>query len=280
MYAKLGKSCTIQQNVILGLRYVKGCKQAIIGDHAVIRWGTIIYADVEIGDDFKTGHSVVIREKTKIGNRVVVGSNTVIDGNVEIGDFVKIETNVYIPTHVKIGSHVFIGPAAVLTNDKYPQRLRDEYEPNGPVLEEKFIRVPGISIEYMRSPKFLDVDGGWNRVVWMPQAVKDRVKEFIPPDMVDKIPTENDAKSIEELKAFLESKSHPVVERWAALAPAEEVAEAPETAETATDPFAAELSTVSGTPVISAGMPTAGGFKITLKNVKIRAEKIIIKRKE
>jgi len=136
MYAKLGKSCTIQQNVILGLRYVKGCKQAIIGDHAVIRSGTIIYADVEIGDDFKTGHSVVIREKTKIGNRVVVGSNTVIDGNVEIGDFVKIETNVYIPTHVKIGSHVFIGPSAVLTNDKYPQRIRDDYEPIGPTLED------------------------------------------------------------------------------------------------------------------------------------------------
>ncbi|MFX0096337.1 MAG: CO dehydrogenase/CO-methylating acetyl-CoA synthase complex subunit beta [Candidatus Hodarchaeota archaeon] len=138
----------------------------------------------------------------------------------------------------------------------------------------------GLSIEYMRSPKFLQVDDGWNRVVWMPQAVKDRVKEFIPTDIVDKIPTENDAKSIEELKAFLESKNHPVVERWAALAPAEEVAEAIEKAETTSDPFAAELSTASGTPVISAGVPTSGGFRITLKNVKIKAEKVIIKRKE
>ncbi|MFX1597982.1 MAG: acetyl-CoA decarbonylase/synthase complex subunit beta, partial [Promethearchaeota archaeon] len=138
----------------------------------------------------------------------------------------------------------------------------------------------GLSIEYMRSPKFLQVDDGWNRVVWMPQAVKDRVEEFIPPDIADKIPTENDARSIEELKSFLESNSHPVVERWAALAPAEEVVEAPETGETVADPLTAELSTVSGMPVISAGVPTAGGFKITLKNVKIKAERIIIKRKE
>jgi acetyltransferase-like isoleucine patch superfamily enzyme len=136
MYVKMGSGCVIQDNLILGLKYAEGCKEAVIGERAVIRWGTVIYADVEIGDDFKTGHSVVIREKTKIGNRVLIGTNTVIDGNVEIGSFVKLESNVYIPAHTKIGSYVFIGPGAVLTNDKYPQRLRDEYDPIGPILED------------------------------------------------------------------------------------------------------------------------------------------------
>lgn len=135
-YAKLGKDCIIHENVILGLKYAEGCNKAIIGDRAVIRWGSIIYADVEIGNDFKTGHSVLIREKTKIGDRIVIGTNTVIDGNVEIGNFVKLESNVYIPTHTKIGNYVFIGPGAVLTNDKFPQRIRDEYEPIGPILED------------------------------------------------------------------------------------------------------------------------------------------------
>jgi len=135
-YVKLGRDCVVQEGVILGLNYKEGCREAVIGDRAVIRAGTIIYADVVIGDDFKTGHHVLIREHTRIGDRVVVGTGTVIDGHVEIGSFVKIESRVYIPTHTRIGSYCFLGPGAVLTNDKYPQRLRDEYEPRGPVLEE------------------------------------------------------------------------------------------------------------------------------------------------
>lgn len=136
MYAKVGENCKIQDDVILGLRYKEKCEKAIIGNNATIRKGSIIYADTVIGDSFITGHNILIREKTKIGNQVVVGTNTVIDGNVEIGSFVKLETNVYVPTHTKIGNHVFIGPGAVLTNDKYPQRMRDQYEPKGPVLED------------------------------------------------------------------------------------------------------------------------------------------------
>ncbi len=135
-YAKLGQGCVVQEGVILGLKYKDGCQEAVVGDRAVIRAGTIIYADVVIGHDFKTGHHVLIREHTRIGDRVVVGTGTVIDGHVEIGSFVKIESRVYIPTHTRIGSYCFLGPGAVLTNDKYPQRLRDEYEPQGPILEE------------------------------------------------------------------------------------------------------------------------------------------------
>lgn len=153
MYAKYGKNCKLYENVILGLKYKEVCKEVVIGDRAVIRSGTIIYADVEIGDDLKTGHAVLIREKTKIGNRVVIGTNTVIDGNVEIGNYVKLESNVYIPTHTKIGSNVFVGPGAVLTNDKYPQRLRNQYKPVGPIIEDSVtvganaVILPGIRIQ-------------------------------------------------------------------------------------------------------------------------------------
>jgi acetyltransferase-like isoleucine patch superfamily enzyme len=136
MYAILGENCIIKDNVIIGLKYSEDCSKTVIGNNAIVREGSWIYADVEIGDDFITGHSILIREKTKIGNRVIVGTNTVIDGNVEMGSYIKLETNVYIPTHARIGSYVFIGPGAVLTNDKYPQRLRDEYKPIGPVLED------------------------------------------------------------------------------------------------------------------------------------------------
>lgn len=127
----------------------------------------------------------------------------------------------------------------------------------------------GLSIEYMRSPKFLQVDGGWNRIVWMPSSVKERVKDFIPKDMVDKVATEKDVNTIDELKVFLEKGAHPVVERWKAI-PAEAAPEAEEV-EVAGAPL--EIP-VSGLPI------TAGGFKIILKDAKIHAKKIIIRRVE
>jgi len=67
----------------------------------------------------------------------------------------------------------------------------------------------GLSIEYMRSPKFLQADGGWSRVVWMPQEIKERVKDFIPPEIADKIATESDVSSLDELRAFLQERAHP-----------------------------------------------------------------------
>jgi len=122
----------------------------------------------------------------------------------------------------------------------------------------------GISIEYMRSPKFLQADGGWNRIVWMPATVKERVKAFIPQELAEKIPTENDVKTIDELKEFLKARGHPVVERWKAI-PAEAV---PEVKEEVPAVPVAELPTM---PI------AAGGFKIILKNAKIHAKKAIIK---
>jgi acetyl-CoA decarbonylase/synthase complex subunit beta len=124
----------------------------------------------------------------------------------------------------------------------------------------------GLSIEYMRSQKFLLADGGWNRVVWMPQAVKERVKDFIPKEIVDKIATENDAKTIDELKTFLKTKAHPVVEKWKEV-PAEAVIEAVPSEEAPAMPVA----TVPTLPI------AAGGYKIILKDAKIYAKKLIIR---
>ena len=151
-YAVIGESCTIDENVVLGVRYTPDCHPAQIGDHCVIRAMTIIYADAILGASVKTGHHVTIREHTRTGSNVVIGTGTVIDGQVEIGSFVKIESLVYIPTHTRIGNHVFIGPGAVLTNDRYPQRLRDEYAPCGPIIEHsvsiggRAVILPGVRV--------------------------------------------------------------------------------------------------------------------------------------
>ncbi len=124
----------------------------------------------------------------------------------------------------------------------------------------------GLSIEYMRSPRFMVADGGWDRVVWLPQEVKERIKEYMPPEIIPKIATEDDVSSLDELKTFLREQGHPIVERWTE-APAEE------------EPGEITVPTLempAGAIPIQ-GMPAGMGFTIILKNAKIKAEKMIIK---
>ena len=129
---ELGENARIDEGATVGHVYKKSPKPARIGPNSIIRRGAIIYTDVTTGENFQTGHNVLVRGDTTIGDHVVIGTNSVIDGQVEIGSFVKIETNCYIPTHTKIGNRVFFGPGITLTNDRYPLKLRDDYKANGP----------------------------------------------------------------------------------------------------------------------------------------------------
>ena len=125
----------------------------------------------------------------------------------------------------------------------------------------------GLSIEYMRSPKFMIADGGWDRVVWIPQEIKGRIQDFMPPEVVLKIATENEVSTLDELKAFLKKHDHPIVERWT---------EAPAMEEMAGEIAVSTLEMPAGAFPIQ-GMPAGMGFRIILKNAKIKAEKMIIK---
>jgi len=72
----------------------------------------------------------------------------------------------------------------------------------------------GIAMDYMRSSKFLQADGGWNRIVWLPSTIKEIYKDAIPEDIFNKIATEETVKDTESLKSFLEKATHPVTQRW------------------------------------------------------------------
>ncbi|MEM2137402.1 MAG: acetyl-CoA decarbonylase/synthase complex subunit beta, partial [Candidatus Methanomethylicia archaeon] len=87
------------------------------------------------------------------------------------------------------------------------------------------------------------------------------------------IATEKEAKNVEELKQFLTERGHPLSKK---------ILEAP----VVTVEKAAEAPTISATPQMEATVTlpelpmTMGGFSFILKNVKIKAEKLIIKRIE
>jgi acetyltransferase-like isoleucine patch superfamily enzyme len=112
----IGSNYVIQDDVILGN---SDNGKIIIGDNALIRSGSIIYSDVKIGNNFRTGHGVLIRENTEIGDDVLIGTNSVIDGNSKLGNNVSVQTAAYITAYTTIEDNVFIGPRVVTANDKY-----------------------------------------------------------------------------------------------------------------------------------------------------------------
>lgn len=158
--ARLGANCFIQDNVTVGMpsrRYMKSDEstwpETILGNDCVLRSGTIIYCETQIGNKFETGHNLLVREKTKIGNNVIIGTNAVIEDNVIIGDDCRIQSMAFIPGRVVIEEKVFIGPNVVFINDPHPMYCPKYEECVGGAYVKKLVRIganctilPGITI--------------------------------------------------------------------------------------------------------------------------------------
>ncbi len=112
----IGIGHKIDSNVIFG---GGGAGKVTIGESALIRSGSIIYSDVKIGNNFMSGHHVLIREHTEIGDNVVVGTNAVIEGNCKLGNNIVMQTGTCLSAFTTIEDGVFIGPGVVVINDKY-----------------------------------------------------------------------------------------------------------------------------------------------------------------
>lgn len=112
----IGEGTTVQENVILGSAEDG---ELSIGRDCTIRSGTVVYSGVRIGDNFRSGHNVLIRENTTIGNNVLIGTASVVDGDCQIGNDVSIQTGAYLTRYTTVEDAAFLGPRCVTTNDKY-----------------------------------------------------------------------------------------------------------------------------------------------------------------
>lgn len=128
--AIIHKNVELGKNVSIGPFCIIGCPpggaedgelKTIIGDNAVIRSHTVIYAGNEIGPDFSTGHHVVIRENNTIGHKVSVGTQSCIEHHIQIAEGVRIHSQVFIPEFSRLLARSWIGPNVVVTNAKYPR---------------------------------------------------------------------------------------------------------------------------------------------------------------
>ncbi|QWR77863.1 acyltransferase [Candidatus Magnetomonas plexicatena] len=119
----LGENCTIEDFVIIGVvptGYDGEPLETVIGDNAVIRSHTVIYAGNTIGNNFQTGNKANIRELNLIGHNVSIGTLTVVEHHTAIGSGVRIHSQSFIPEFTIIENGAWIGPNVVLTNSKYP----------------------------------------------------------------------------------------------------------------------------------------------------------------
>lgn len=118
-----GKGCVVEDFVIIGAP-PKGCVpgelETLIGDNAVIRSHTVIYAGNKIGNNFQTGNKTNIRELNEIGDDVSIGTLSVIEHHVKIGNGVRVHTQAFVPEYCIFEDECWIGPNVVLTNAKYP----------------------------------------------------------------------------------------------------------------------------------------------------------------
>jgi acetyltransferase-like isoleucine patch superfamily enzyme len=134
---KLGKNMQIGDFVIIGIPpqgKAEGELATMIGDNSVIRSHTAIYAGNEIGNNFQTGHGVLIREENEIGNNVSIGSHSVVEHHVKIGNGVRIHSQAFVPEFSVLEDDCWIGPNAVLTNARYPLSPKAKKTLKGPII--------------------------------------------------------------------------------------------------------------------------------------------------
>ncbi|MCX9024719.1 MAG: CO dehydrogenase/CO-methylating acetyl-CoA synthase complex subunit beta, partial [Candidatus Methanoperedens sp.] len=139
----------------------------------------------------------------------------------------------------------------------------------------------GVGVNYFRSPKFIEADGGWNRVIWMPKNLREKIKADIPSELMDKIPTEEEVTDLKTLRDYLEKKQHPITQRWAKEEAAVEAA--PQESASAAPAWSSMPAPAVTMPAGMPMMPQFGGgegMKLVFKNAKITIERIVLKGKE
>ncbi len=135
---RLGENVEVGDFVILGVPprgKAEGELPTVIGDGAVIRSHTVIYAGNVIGDHFQTGHHVMIREENRIGNDVSVGTSSVVEHHVQICDHARIHSQAFVPEYSTLEEGAWVGPNVVLTNAPHPLCPKAKECLKGPTLK-------------------------------------------------------------------------------------------------------------------------------------------------
>jgi UDP-3-O-[3-hydroxymyristoyl] glucosamine N-acyltransferase len=115
---ELGDDAAVDPFAVLGYRSA-GSPDALvlrIGNGAIIRSHTVIYAGSAIGEKFSTGHGALVRESNEIGDHVSIGSQSVIEHHVRLATRVRVHSGAFIPEFSILEEGAWVGPHVVFTN--------------------------------------------------------------------------------------------------------------------------------------------------------------------
>jgi UDP-2-acetamido-3-amino-2,3-dideoxy-glucuronate N-acetyltransferase len=82
-----------------------------------------IEPDVDVGRGTTVWHRAQIRTGARIGADCIVGRDAFVDEGVTLGDRVKVQNAALLYRGVTVEDAVFVGPAAIITNDRYPRSI-------------------------------------------------------------------------------------------------------------------------------------------------------------
>jgi acetyltransferase-like isoleucine patch superfamily enzyme len=135
---RLGENVEIGDFAIVGIPprgRTEGELPTVIGDGAVIRSHSVIYAGNVIGSGFQTGHHTMIREENEVGDDVSVGTGSVVEHHVTIASKVRIHSQAFVPEYSVLGEGAWVGPNVVLTNAPHPLCPKAKECLKGPTLK-------------------------------------------------------------------------------------------------------------------------------------------------
>lgn len=134
---RLGRDVVIEDFCIIGCPprgVLPGVIETVIGDGAVVRSHSVIYAGNVIGARFACGHHAFLRELNSLGDDVSLGTHSVVEHHVRISNGVRIHSRAFIPEYSELHEQCWIGPGVVLTNAKYPASPNAKTELRGVVV--------------------------------------------------------------------------------------------------------------------------------------------------
>jgi acetyltransferase-like isoleucine patch superfamily enzyme len=152
---RLGTNVDLQAPCILGKAprgRAEGDLELVIGDGAVIRPFTTIYAGNTFGARLQTGQCVSIREDNVFGDDVSIGTVVRMECGNRVGDRVRIHSGTTME-YVTIEDDVFIGPNTVFAGDPHPMNCPRYHQCRGGAVVRRLARIgamcmimPGIEI--------------------------------------------------------------------------------------------------------------------------------------